>query len=105
VFSTIFNSDGISSLNLQPIFNYLVAEGFEFESEVHEIFLEADGYANTLRQFMSKHQFTELELAAAKDSTMSTLCPQIHDNVDWFTFNSKASKPLIIPGGIDDPFI
>ena len=105
VFGTVFNSDGVSSLNLQPIFNHLVAEGFEFDSEVYDILLEANNYSNNLCQFMAKHQFTELELVAAKNSTMSELCPQIHDSVSTFTFNSKANKPLIILSDVDDSFI
>tara|TARA_B110000503_G_scaffold139945_1_gene229535 strand:- start:1315 stop:1518 length:204 start_codon:yes stop_codon:yes gene_type:complete len=67
--------------------------------------MKADNYTNNLRQFMTKHHFTELELMVAKNSTMSVLCPLVDDNVDEFTFNSKANKPLITLDDINDPFI
>ena len=81
-FSTVFNSDGTSNLNLQPLFSYLAIEGFEFNSEMSTILLEAGNYTNDLQQFIVKHQLTELDLAVAKNSTLSILCPQISDEVD-----------------------
>ena len=104
-FSTVFNSGGASNLNLQPLFSHLAAEGFEFNSEISTTLLEAGNYTNDLQQFIVKHRLTELDLAVAKDSTLSILCPQISDDVDWFEFSSKPNKSLAAPDVVSDSFI
>ena len=104
-FSTVFNSGGASNLNLQPLFSHLAAEGFEFNSEISTTLLEAGNYTNALQQFIVKHRLTELDLAVAKDSTLSILCPQISDDVDRFEFSSKPNKSLAAPDVVSDSFI
>jgi len=90
---------------LQPLFSHLAAEGFEFNSEISTTLLEAGNYTNDLQQFIVKHRLTELDLAVAKDSTLSILCPQISDDVDWFEFSSKPNKSLAAPDVVSDSFI
>ena len=87
------------------MFSHLAAEGFEFDSEMSTILLEAGNYTNDIQQFIVKHQLTELDLAVAKNSTLFILCPQISDEVDWFEFSSKPNKSLAIQDVIGDSFL
>ena len=101
-YSIIFNSDGTSSLSLNPLYKQFSHKGIVFDAPVRLMFMRAGEYTQDLNRYVALNRLSVSDLQISKHLVLSEICPALVDHTTSYEFSNKPSKPLIL---LDDELI